>query len=174
VTSTNRGFLLRETSVVTPSPHWGVARDGFAGVDPRFVKWCDTVQVEVTLPKGAFQDARKAFDMQRSRYGDSETVTWSLDDLRQGVTFSYVPPPYCRLRSILEPFLGLKSAGQWVVGIVGLIVGGLLAPVVGPTLVGFAKTRLGTWLESRFRKKPKDTARLVVSETGEEKEIEIH
>jgi len=130
VTGSGNG-LLEEQLVIAPL---GVA-PSFAGATPQlnvilpdgsplFGPLCPATCPPATvvihdLPQGSFVQAKDA-SVTTSPYGNTETVQWDVANLEDGITFSYIQSPWEFLHKPLDPFLGITSAGQFVVTLFGL------------------------------------------------------
>jgi hypothetical protein len=145
ITSSKKGFFLREAEFAPLN----VDSDGYIDIPLRagmlkHIKMCafgcpDSKISLIDLPDDVFYEARYSDDLKKSHYTDTETVTWTMRFLDPGITFSYVPPPYQHVRSVLRPFLGLSSFGQWLVGLIAFIVPVVCAYMIGPVLAEAAK-----------------------------------
>lgn len=58
------------------------------------------------FPAGIFNEARYAADLQTSRYATTETILWRVIDPGEGITFSYIPPPFIGFDPYLHCFPG--------------------------------------------------------------------
>ncbi len=126
-TVTAKGWLLREAHV---SPLSGVtlALPGSLEATPYYIIPPE-VRLTVKLqgfPKGSFYAARDAMSMSSSPYLDTETVIWTVGNLDDEIVFAYIPSPFHYLRPLLAPFISLAALSQWLFGLIGLVVGGLI------------------------------------------------
>src|SRR3990172_2845181 len=127
VASTNVGLLTREIKII-PIQADSSGNGMLALPDGRTLKGsicsfsCKKIYVELhDAPKGSFLAAKDAEKVQKYPYIDTETISWSVINLKQGIAFAFVPPPFHYLRPILEPLLGASSLNQWILGLLGLI-----------------------------------------------------
>lgn len=104
-------------------------------------------------PRGSFLAAKNAEKMEKHPYMDTETVSWSVMDLEEGITFAFVPPPFHYIRPMIEPLLGVSGLNEWVLGILGLSGSILLTPIVKPVLLSIAQKRFGSWIDQHFEAK---------------------
>ena len=111
---------------------------------------CEKIDVELNdAPKGSFLAARNAENIHRYPYIDTETISWSVINLDQGITFAFVPPPFNFVRPIIDPLLGVAALDQWLLGILGTVCTLVVTPVVKPLIQEAARKRFGPWLEKR-------------------------
>jgi len=183
VTSTNVGLLTREVRIVPIQ----VDSSGDATItlpDGRTLKGsicsfsCENIDVELhDAPKGSFLAAKDAEKIQKYPYIDTETVSWSVINLKQGIIFAFVPPPFHHVRPIIEPLLGASALNQWVLGILGLIGTILITPIVKPVILTTAQKTFGSWLDrqsgAKAYEETKKKATIVISGTGKEKEVDV-
>ncbi len=141
VASSPRGFLLREITIeplgTGATASIPLELDDGAQVEMRLCRVfsCPPSEIEIQdFPENAFYAAQNVAEVQRTPYVRTETVTWTTDDLDDGITFAYIPPPYHRLRPVLSPFLGAASLGDWLLGLGAMIGSILAAPLVAPLL----------------------------------------
>ena len=152
----NRGFILKE--VVVPPP-------------AIYCDYLDNTLVELDdFPINTFYAAHYARDIQKYPYIDTETITWNSGDLE--VRFGFIPPPFQFFQPLLNPLIGASSLNQWVVGIIGVIGAVIFTPIIKPVLTDTAQKALKTKINDA-EKLPKPTAKLIISDKGDEKEIEI-
>jgi hypothetical protein len=119
---------------------------------------CPKSEIEVrNLPKGSFYLAYFASELQTYPYVNVESIKWSMNDVREGVRFAYVQPPYQELRPILQPFFGLATLGQWLLAILGLAAGLVTVYVVRP-LSDLAKTGVTSLLARKMIRKRDNTS----------------
>ncbi len=175
IASTSRGFLVRELQIsplqMDITGHISLTlSDGTSLDDDLCPSYCPDSRIELLdFPKNAFYVAREARDLEVFPYVDTETITWSVRNLERGIAFAYVAPPYYQLRSLLKPFVEFSSFGQWVVGLVGVIIAFVITPVVKPVLTDLAKNKF----KSQIERKPAKKGIIIVSSKGQEKEVEI-
>ncbi|MGZ3527452.1 MAG: hypothetical protein ACXVAO_07090 [Vulcanimicrobiaceae bacterium] len=119
-----------------------VARSGRSGLAVSEVELLTphhTMQIEARdLPLDAFYQAAHAQGLQRSPFRDKESIYWSVnaDDL---AAFSYVTPAFLRYRSLLAPFLGLRSAGALVWALLIFVIYWLFDKLVMPIVSDWVK-----------------------------------
>jgi hypothetical protein len=183
VTSTNVGLLTREVRIMPIQAN----SSGNAIItlpDGRTLKGsicsfsCENIDIELhDAPKGSFLVAKDAEKTQKYPYIDTETISWSVINLEQGITFAFIPPPFHHIRQIIEPLLGASALNQWVLGILGLICTIFITPIVQPVILTTAQKRFGSWLdrrsEAKAREETKKKATIIISSTGEEKEVDV-
>ncbi|NLH06093.1 MAG: hypothetical protein GX484_00650 [Chloroflexi bacterium] len=141
VASRPRGFLLREVTIeplgTGATASIPLELDDGTQVEMRLCRVfsCPPSEVEIQdFPQNAFYAAQNVAEVRSTPYVRTETVTWTTDDLDDGITFAYIPSPYHRLRPVLSPFLGAASLGDWLLGLVAMVGSILTAPLVGPLL----------------------------------------
>jgi len=149
----NRGFLLKEASF-------------------RSSIYCsDKVNVELhDFPLNSFYAAHYAQGLEKFPYIDTETITWNSSD--ESVRFSYVTPPFQIVKPILNPLMGASSMNQWLMGFIGIIGTVIFAPIIKPVFTEIAQKSIKNKISSPDVQ-TKQTAKLIISEKGEEKEIEV-
>jgi hypothetical protein len=168
ISSSKKGFVLRELQF---APLY-VDTDGYVKIPLpagmlQHIKLCSfecpSSQISVLdLPENSFSEARYAFDLEKNHYGNTETVKWTAATLEPGVTFSYVPPPYQHARTLLNPFLGLASFSQWLIGLLAFIIPIIGAYMIGPVVADEAKKSgkriigitCDAWRKLRVKSKP--------------------
>jgi hypothetical protein len=176
VKSRSRGFLLREVRVI-PLGH-GAGNFGTFIVPPAdtlytvLCSWdCPPTVVRVRdLRRGSFYAAKDVDALTMRTYVDTESATWSLDDVRDGVVFAYTPPPFHHLRPLLAPFAGVSDLSDWLLAAFGVVGSLFLGPVVKPRIAEMLRGRGRRDREADVAAKPK--VRLVVASDGTEVEIE--
>jgi hypothetical protein len=111
------------------------------------------------VPQGSFLAARDATDIQKHPYVGTETVTWSVLNLEDELTFAFIPPPFQYVRPIIQPLIGASTLNQWVLGIMGLIGALVISPIVKPVILSTAQKRFAAWLEKRSGEKGSEPAK---------------
>lgn len=129
----------------------------------------DTFVVLSDFPSGSFFAAHYAQDLQKYPYVDSETITWNSS--YKNVRFSYVLPPFHVIRPILNPLMGVSSTNQWFMGFIGIIGTAILVPIFKPVLTEIVQESVKKRIGKKVRRG--QTAKLIIVDHGEEKEIEI-
>lgn len=172
ITSTSRGLLLREANIAPLEASSGqvtiTLRDGSTLHGSLCAFSCPQSAIELRdFPRSSFYAARHAQNVNIQPYIDTETITWSIDRLGRGITFAYIPSPYYHLRPILKPLLEVSSLSQWIIGVLGFL---------GSIGVSFIANLVRKKYRSRSMTAPKEepgkTRTLIVSSSGDEKEIE--
>lgn len=149
----NRGFLLKEV-IIEPS-----------------ISCSDDVFIELNdFPRNSFYAAHYAKDLQKYPYVDTETVTWNPES--RVVKFSYIIPPFQVVSPLLTPLVGASNINQWIVGLIGIIGALIFTPIIKTVFTESAQKYLKDKL-SDSEITPKQTAKLIISEKGDEKEVEI-
>ncbi|SOD01693.1 hypothetical protein SAMN05216486_10114 [bacterium JGI 053] len=124
------GFLLREVRFRHPA--CGLV--------------CTPTRVTIDdMPRHLFANAKFAHNLQRAEYGNSESVTWWLEEDRSEIAFTYIVPPFQAVRPIIAPFLGATRMSDWSLAFAGLLTLGLgwtLTMIIGPRLADWAKSKL--------------------------------
>lgn len=177
VSSTRKGFLLREVKLVPTATRDGVqvlAPSGDTAYGFLCTYTCPENEIELqNLPIGSFFAARDAEGVRTSAYIDEETTVWSLKRLDRGVIFAYIPAPFHHLRRILKPFIGAATISSWVIALISLIGGLVLLPIIKPILFEYAVDKI----KGRRKEKPSTSeprkVRLIIDSDGTEKEIEV-
>lgn len=129
------------------------------------------------VPAGSFLAAKDADDIKKAPYINTETVSWSVLDPDQGITFAFVPPPFNVVRPVIEPLLGVSSLNQWLLGILGLISTLLVSPLLKPLLFRAGQKMIDPHPDEQPPAKRKiDTKRrppVLIPNTGEQTEADI-
>jgi hypothetical protein len=129
VIGTNRGVLLKEVKI---EPSQDVLE-----ACPTCRSGCSKAEIElVDFPSGSLYQIKGEEDRMTYPYLDTETITCSVHNPRQGVAFAYLPPPYYQLGPILEPLVAMSSSqlGVLSIGSLGLVVLAFAARVAFPKL----------------------------------------
>jgi hypothetical protein len=153
----NRGFLLKEVAFSPPIPCNGYYES-------------QTSVKLVDFPLNSFYAAHDVQGLQRLPYLNTETITWNSDNL--DVKFGYIPPPYQFLQTLLRPLIGASLLNQWLIGIIGIIGTFVFVPFISPVFTEIAQSAIKNKINNT-QKATKPTAKLIVSDKGDEKEIEI-
>ena len=183
VRSTSLGLLARQVKIMPDQ----VGPSGEAAIalpDGRVLKGgicsltCGKIVIVLhDVPSGSFLAAKDADDIQKAPYINTETVTWSVLDPDQGITFAFVPPPFNIVRPVIEPLLGVSSLDQWLLGILGLISTLLVSPFVKPVLVRAGQKIIGAHPDDRSaaedRKFTKRKPPVLIPNTGEQTEADL-
>ena len=74
-----------------------------------------------------------------SPYLDTETVTWTVENLDGDIVFAYIPSPFHYLRPLLAPFISLATLSQWLFGLIGVVAGGLITAYARTWLLSIAQ-----------------------------------
>ena len=161
----NRGFLLKEASFQSSIP---------------FHYYCGYTDVELNdFPLNTFYAAYYAEDLKKYPYIDTETITWRIANPwfmwftpSRNIKFSYITPPFQMVKPLLTPLIGASLLNQWLIGIISILGTAIFTPIIKPVLIDIAqksiKNRVGS-SESQV----KQTAKLIISEKGDVKEVEI-
>jgi hypothetical protein len=157
VSSTGRGFLVREVNV---TPFDNATADfvllPLSDGTTALAECCLEAKAAVELldfPTGSFH-AAKDTDVEKLPYVGTETITWNVPNLARGITFAYIPSPFHYLRFLLAPFYGLASLGDWVWAIIGVVGATIIMPVVESSLSDYIKEKVKAWLKRDGQKKP--------------------
>jgi len=139
---------------------------------------CDHVYVELhDIPAGSFLAAKDSENIQTHPYFNSETISWSVINLKQGIIFAFVPAPFYRFRSIIKPFIGASTWNQWLLSILGWLITMITSPIVRPALMSRLQKRFGPCLDKLpILKTSKDSdkkATIIISSTGDEKDVVV-
>jgi len=148
-----KGFLLKEVSF----------QSSISCSSSTFVELND-------FPLNSFFAAHYARDLQKYPYVGTETITWNSSF--ENVRFSYITPPFQMVKPILNPLVGASSVNQWFMGFVGIIGAVIFTPFIKPVLAEIAQKSIKNKI-SNADVQTKQTVKLIVSEKGEEKEIEV-
>jgi hypothetical protein len=183
VKSTSIGLLSRQVKImpdqVGPSgeaaitlPDGRILRGGICSLT------CGKIAIILhDVPAGSFLAARDADNIQKAPYINTETVTWSVLDPDQGITFAFVPPPFNIVRPVIEPLLGVSSLSQWLLGILGLISTLLLTPFMKPVLIRPGQKIIGHQVDKQPVTKPqrgiKRKPPVLIPNTGEQTEADL-
>ena len=183
VRSTSLGLLARQVKIMPDQ----VGPSGEAAItlpDGRILKGdicsltCGKIVIVLhDVPSGSFLAAKDADDIQEAPYIHTETVSWSVLDPDQGITFAFVPPPFNVVRPVIEPLLGVSSLDQWLLGILGLLSTLLVSPFVKPVLVRAGQKIIGHQVHeqpvTRPQKGIKRKPPVLIPNTGEQTEADI-
>ena len=94
---------------------------------------CGKIDIELQdAPAGSFLGARDADKIKDLSDLKTETISWSVPDPDQGITFAFVPPSFNVVRPIIKPLLGVSALNQWLLGILGLFCALLITPIFKP------------------------------------------
>ena len=155
VTSNNIGLFTREVRISPgqPDPSGEVIitmPDGSTFKGPMCSFSCAKADIEMLdIPKGSFLAARNAENIQEHLFLDTETITWSVIDLSQGVIFAFVRPPFNYVRPIIAPLLSVTALNQWLLGILGSIFTLVITPILRPVILSTAKKSFSAWLDKK-------------------------
>jgi hypothetical protein len=179
VTSSNRGLLLKEVHIAPLQAN----SEGYVDLNLPNGKrlsgylctyYCPKSKIRLRdFPKNYFYDAKNDVSLQRDPYIDIETITWSVNDLNEGIKFSYISPPYYYLLPLVKPFVGISSLSELIIVLLGIIGGLIVTPIVGAFLSDLVKSKIKSRFEKPPKKKQSRRTTLIVSSKGEEKVIEI-
>ena len=155
VTSRDIGLFTREVKITPgqPDPSGEVMitlPDGstFKGAICSFS--CDSISIQLEdAPRGSFLAARDAENIKTHPYVDTETISWSVIDLGQGITFAFVRPPFNYVRPIIAPLLGVTALNQWLLGILGSVFTLVITPILRPLILSTAQKSFSPWLDKR-------------------------
>ncbi len=169
VAGTDRGFLLKQVSVGTiTTDSEGMATITSEGGSPMSIIACcpQTTLVELkNWPKNSFYVPRNAESAPKIVDDDVDTqrIDWSMHDLTEGVSFTYIPPPFNGARSILAPLIGISTLSEWILALLSVLGTGVFKPVVSAVVMDAAKGKFKSWAEvawtritSRAGKPPQD------------------
>ena len=183
VVSVRAGLLVREVRVAPlqsdSSGHIKITlNDGRTLTGSICTSSCQSAYVELRdFPKNSFLAAKDGKNLQTYPYVNTETVSWSVLNLRRGIVFAFIPPPFHYIKPVIEPFLGASSLNHWVLGFLGLIGTAIITPIVTPVMLPIIQDKLRSRLEQGIGAKPeegsKKKARIIVSSTGQEKEVDV-
>lgn len=156
VAAAKQGWLLREVQVEVP-PSVTLPLAGGALTDTLLIYSDVRAIVELhDMPLNSFYAARDARGVETYPYLDVETIAWEAPSLDRGISFAYVQPPYQRFRTVLKPFLGASSLGEWLFALVGLVGSAVVLPIVKDVLFGVAGDKVKGWLQKLWRRKRGD------------------
>ena len=155
VTSRDIGLFTREVRIIPgqPDPSGEVMitmpnGSTFKGTMCSFS--CGKISIElIDAPKGSFLTARDAENIKEHPYVDTETISWSVIDLGQGITFAFVRPPFNYVRPIIAPLLGVTALNQWLLGILGSVCTLVVTPILRPLILSTAQKSFGSVLDKR-------------------------
>lgn len=194
ISSTNRGLIVKEVCVapLNLDSTGYISLKLVNGVSLR-EKLCQDIcpdsSIElVDFPTGSFYQAKGADDLKISPYLDTETVSWSVPNLRRGIRLAYIPPPYHYFRRVIKPFLEFASVNKWIIMVLGgmltVIFTSILKPVINVKAIataesksvseaskydmrganfqgGFAETNYGKMVEDQYNYLPEQRQTLV-------------
>jgi hypothetical protein len=155
VTSSDIGFFTREVMISPgqPDPSGEVIitmPDGSTFKGPMCSFSCDKADIELLdIPRGSFLAARNAVNIQEHFFLDTETISWSVIDLSQGITFAFVRPPFNYVRPVIAPLLSVTALNQWLLGILGSIFTLVITPILRPVILSTAQKNFSAWLDRR-------------------------
>ncbi len=158
VTGTDRGFLLKQVSVGTITPDSeGMATITPAGGSPMEIVACCPQASLIELrkwPKDSFYVPRNAENAPTIVDDDVDTqrIDWSLHDFSEGVSFTYIPPPFNGARSILSPLIGVSSLSEWILALLTVLGTGICKPIVSAVFMDVAKGKVKSWAEMAWAK----------------------
>ncbi len=153
VTSADVGLLTREVRITPVQANSSAVAvltlpDGRT-LTGRMCYSCENASVTWRdAPSGSFLGAKDAEGVQKYPYLNTETVSWSVINLEQGVTFAFVPPPFQYVKPVIQPLLGASSLDKWVLGILGLVGTLVISPIVRPVISSALQKRFGSWFEA--------------------------
>jgi hypothetical protein len=105
--------------------------------------YCEKSTIELRdFPKNCFYAAKDGENVKKLSYIETETVIWSVTDLKRAITFAYIPTRYQHLQPVLMPILAIFSIKNWFIGILILMGTLILTKIVAPTLLDVAKNKL--------------------------------
>jgi len=153
VTSEKLNIFLDKVYVDTSEPLRIELPDG-KEVSDRLCDWGPyCVEAVITLknmPKNSFYQFKYGgFIIEPTNEIDSQTVKWSVDDLSEGIQFTYLREPYNDFYPVVLPLLEIDSIPVAVTSAVGFL-GGI---VVKPAVESFAKNKFQQWLEKRKKRR---------------------
>jgi hypothetical protein len=99
------------------------------------------------IPKGSFYQSNVP-SSNPHEYVNVESVALHPDDFDRVVKFAYVPPPYNAIKSLITPFLGAASLGQFFIAVLGVAVAGF-ALYVSPVLSDMVRGRIRSLVTGR-------------------------
>ncbi|NEQ04746.1 MAG: hypothetical protein F6K37_01690 [Moorea sp. SIO4E2] len=77
----------------------------------------------VDFPVGSFLKAKDSINIEYGEpYDNSQTITWSVNNLERDIRFSYISPPFHNFRIFFEPFSKFDSLPQPLVFTFGIII----------------------------------------------------
>ena len=155
VTSTHIGLLAREVKI-RPGQADASGNTAITLADGRILQGgicsdpCGNIEVKIhDAPAGSFLAAWNAGKIQREASAQAETDSWSGFSLDQGITFSFVPPPFSFMGPVIAPLAGVSALNPGVLGLLGLIGTLLLTPILKPLLLEAAEKSFGPRLDKR-------------------------
>ena len=135
----------------------------------------DKSEVELRdLSEGSFLEAMGGNNIRTNTWNGKDSVTWSLNDLSRGVAFTIYPTPYQHLRKISQPFSKAESFGNLFITSFTIVVSVVITSIIKPLIIDVGKNKSKQFIDKLSSKEPTTKARLIVSPTGAEKEIEIN
>jgi hypothetical protein len=164
ITSTARGFLIRELRIVplANSP---------LGVTNCCAK-LPTIELR-DFPRDSFYEAYDVQKMESSHYLDTEIIRWHYNYLDKEIIFAYIAPPFYVFRTLLMPLIGVTYQNQWMIALSSLIASAVVTAILKPLFIESAKNRLKSSFEKNSGKTQSPKTTIIVSGKGDEKEIEI-
>ncbi|MSP12413.1 MAG: hypothetical protein EXR62_05585 [Chloroflexi bacterium] len=174
ITGTDRGLLLRELNFLPPQT-LAVQFANQAAVSDLQVGICGQNTVELRdFPKSSIFRIKQVGDLKTFSYIDTETIRWSSTEvLEDDFKVAYIPPPFQRMRPVLEPFLGMSSLGDGFMGLIGFVGTLILIPLTKSTLYEMVSSRFKAWLGRSQPAASPETATLITSSRGDAKEVKI-
>ena len=173
ITPRPHGFLVDEA--IIPPPDWVFSDPAILTQNLAAYEGCNTGAVQVTLqdfPRAAFLAAENpAGPILVQPYLERETVSYISG--AETVRFAFIRPPFQRARGLLSPFLGVSNLPDFLVALLGAVGGVLLSEIIKPALQRLLAGWRARHLPPAPVPAPAETARLVISPSGEEKEIEV-
>jgi hypothetical protein len=115
---------------------------------------CEDVSIELRdMPKGSFQSARYGKKEEKQPFAETETISWSVNNLEDSVGVAFVKPGFEKYGPILSPFLGLSSMNGWVAAFLALFLTVVIG-AVGDFVKDKIKAVLGKATQEEAKKKP--------------------
>lgn len=153
VTSEKLNIFLDKVFVDTSEPLRIGLPDG-KEVNDRLCDWGPyCVEAVITLknmPKNSFYQFKYGeFIIEPTNEIDSQSVKWSVNDLSEGIQFTYLRQPYNDFYPVVLPLLEIDSIPVAITSAVGFL-GGI---VVEPVLKNLVQKRYQQWLEKRKKRK---------------------
>ena len=132
-----RGFLLWEVDVEVLDGNAArriALREASGGVyESPFCSGslCPASVIELRdFPQGAFHAARDTTRLNSTPFLNTETLEWSVNDLRRPVAFAFVAPPFSVIKPVLAPLLGASNLAEWMVALIGMLGTVIFFPLV--------------------------------------------
>jgi hypothetical protein len=135
----------------------------------------DKVEIELRgINEGSFSEAMDGNNIKVNTWDGKDSINWGVSDISRGVAFTIYPKPYHYLRKISQPFSKSESYGQLLVTSLTIFISVIISSIVKPLVIDFGKNKSKQLLDKLSSKGATTKVRLIVSPTGDEKEIEVN